>query len=166
MRVFVRMDRLSDSNCQFAMPVTRIAKTALLPYAAEQLFDLVNDIAAYPQYMDGCVSATVLLSTPEIVEARLELNRAGITQAFATRNRLQRPQSIDMELLEGPFTALAGRWQFLALAPEACKVSLDLRFELDGKLASLAAGKLFESVAVNLVDALCRRAHSQLGASA
>ncbi|HRG50924.1 MAG: type II toxin-antitoxin system RatA family toxin [Cellvibrionales bacterium] len=148
------------------MPVTRIAKTALLPYAAEQLFDLVNDIAAYPQYMDGCVAATVLLSTPEIVEARLELSRAGITQAFATRNRLQRPQSIDMELLEGPFTALSGRWQFLALAPEACKVSLDLRFELDGKLASLAAGKLFESVAVNLVDALCRRAHSQLGATA
>ena len=103
------------------MPVTRIAKTALLPYAAEQLFDLVNDIAAYPQYMDGCVAATVLLSTPEIVEARLELSRAGITQAFATRNRLQRPQSIDMELLEGPFTALSGRWQFLALAPEAAR---------------------------------------------
>ena len=145
------------------MSITRIAKSALLPYAAEQLFDLVNDIAAYPQYMDGCAAATILSATDETVEARLELNRAGITQAFATRNRLQRPTVIDMDLLEGPFTALTGRWQFQALAPEACKVSLDLRFELDGKLASLAAGRLFESVASNLVDALCRRAHALYG---
>jgi ribosome-associated toxin RatA of RatAB toxin-antitoxin module len=145
------------------MSITRIAKSALLPYAAEQLFDLVNDIAAYPQYMDGCAAATILSATDETVEARLELNRAGITQAFATRNRLQRPTAIDMDLLEGPFTALTGRWQFQALAPEACKVSLDLRFELDGKLASLAAGRLFESVASNLVDALCRRAHALYG---
>lgn len=145
------------------MSITRIAKSALLPYAAEQLFDLVNDIAAYPQYMDGCAAATILSATDETVEARLELNRAGITQAFATRNRLQRPTAIDMDLLEGPFTALTGRWQFQALAPEACKVSLDLRFELDGKLASLAVGRLFESVASNLVDALCRRAHALYG---
>ena len=145
------------------MPITRLAKTALLPYAAEQLFDLVNDIAAYPQYMDGCVGATILLADADIVEARLQLSRAGITQSFATRNRLLRPQTIDMELLEGPFTSLSGRWQFNALAPEACKVSLDLQFELDGKLASLAAGKLFEGVASNLVDSLCRRAHALYG---
>jgi ribosome-associated toxin RatA of RatAB toxin-antitoxin module len=147
------------------MPVTRIAKTALLPYPAEQLFDLINDIEAYPQFMDGCVGARILLAEPDLIEARLELNRGGIAQAFATRNRLQRPQTIAMELLEGPFRSLSGRWQFDALAPEACKVSLDLQFELDGKLASLAAGRLFESVASNLVDSLCRRSHALYGAS-
>ena len=142
------------------MPITRLAKTALLPYPAEQLFDLVNDIAAYPQYMDGCVGATIMHAEADIIEARLKLSRAGITQSFATRNRLLRPQTIDMALLEGPFTSLSGRWHFNALAPEACKVSLDLQFELDGKLANLAAGKLFEGVASNLVDSLCRRAHA------
>jgi ribosome-associated toxin RatA of RatAB toxin-antitoxin module len=145
------------------MPITRIAKTALLPYPAEQLFDLINDIEAYPQYMDGCVGATILHADADTVEARLQLSRSGITQSFATRNRLQRPQTIDMALLEGPFKSLSGRWQFNALAPEACKVSLDLQFELDGKLASLAAGKLFEGVASNLVDSLCRRAHGLYG---
>jgi ribosome-associated toxin RatA of RatAB toxin-antitoxin module len=145
------------------MPITRLAKTALLPYPAEQLFDLVNDIAAYPHYMEGCVGATILHADADVIEARLQLSRAGISQSFATRNRLLRPQTIDMALLEGPFTSLSGRWQFNALAPEACKVSLDLQFELDGKLASLAAGKLFEGVANNLVDALCRRAHALYG---
>lgn len=145
------------------MAITRIAKTALLPYPAEQLFDLVNDIEAYPQYMDGCMAARILLAEPEQIEAQLQLSRGGITQVFATRNRLLRPQAIEMELLEGPFRSLAGRWQFDALAPEACKVSLDLKFELDGKLASLAAGKLFEGVALSLVDSLCRRAHQLYG---
>ncbi len=148
------------------MPVTRIAKTALLPYPAEHLFDLINDIEAYPQYMDGCVGARILAAEAELIEARLELSRAGITQSFATRNRLLRPQTIIMELVEGPFRSLSGRWQFDVLAVSACKVSLDLQFELDGKLASLAAGKLFEGVAGNLVDSLCRRAHALYGGAA
>ena len=147
------------------MPITRIAKTALLPYPAEQLFDLINNIEAYSQYMDGCVGACILLAEADVIEARLQLSRAGISQSFATRNRLQRPHTIVMELLEGPFSSLAGRWQFDALAPEACKVSLDLQFELDGTLANLAAGKLFEGVASNLVDSLCRRSHALYGAS-
>jgi ribosome-associated toxin RatA of RatAB toxin-antitoxin module len=113
--------------------------------------------------MDGCVGATILHADADRVEARLQLSRSGITQAFATRNQLLRPQTIVMELLEGPFQSLSGRWHFNALAPEACKVSLDLQFELDGKLASLAAGKLFESVASSLVDSLCRRAHTLYG---
>ena len=145
------------------MPVTRIAKSALLPYQAERLFDLINDIEAYPQFMDGCVGAQLLCVEERKIEARLELSRAGITQAFATRNHLERPQRIVMELLEGPFRSLSGAWQFHALSADACKVSLDLQFELDGKLASLAAGKLFEGVASNLVDALCRRAHQLYG---
>jgi ribosome-associated toxin RatA of RatAB toxin-antitoxin module len=145
------------------MPMTRIAKSALLPYPAEKLFDLINDIAAYPQYMDGCTGAQILLVEADVIEARLDLSRAGITQSFSTRNRLERPQAMAMELLDGPFRSLSGRWQFDVLAETACKVSLDLQFELDGKLASLAAGKLFTGVAGNLVDSLCKRAHSLYG---
>ena len=139
------------------MAATRILKTALLPYPAGHVFDVINDIEAYPQYMEGCVGATILLARDDLVEARLALSRAGITQSFATRNLLERPTLIRMELLEGPFRSWHGEWQFQALAMDACKVSLDLQFEMDGRLISLAAGKLFEGVAVNLVDALCKR---------
>lgn len=145
------------------MAITRISKSALLPYPAEALFDLINDIEAYPQYMDGCVGATVLSRTDNVLEGRLDLNRAGISQSFATRNTLIRPERIKMELLEGPFQSLNGEWRFNALAADACKVVLELAFEMDGSLANLAAAKLFESVASGQVDALCKRAHQRLG---
>lgn len=141
------------------LPMTRIAKHALLPYAAERLFDLVNDIEAYPRFMDGCTGAAILHQQEDMIEARLDLAKAGISQSLITRNRLVRPEYIYMELVDGPFESLSGYWQFQSLTPEACKVMLQLEFELNSRLASIAVGKLFETVAGNQVDSLCKRAN-------
>ncbi len=142
---------------------THIERSALLPYSAEQLFELVNDVEAYPQYMDGCVAAQVLSSDEGGMEARLELKKGGISQSFATRNHWEEHSQIVMELLEGPFESLHGVWNFNALASDACKVSLDLRFTMNNQLVSKAAERLFESVAGNLVNALCQRANCLYG---
>ena len=112
------------------MIMTHIERSALLPYPADKLFDLVNDVLAYPQYMDGCVGATILMQDESTMEAALELRKGGITQRFTTRNKLHKPQKIVMELLEGPFDSLQGEWTFKALATDACKVSLDLHFQV------------------------------------
>ena len=149
--------------------MTRIARSALLPYSAEQLFELVNDVASYPQYMEGCVNATILSQSETMMEARLELRKGGISQGFATRNRLEKPQKIFMDLLDGPFETLQGEWTFKSLASDACKVSLHLQFQMQQEglpqnVAQKAAEKLFKSVAGNLVDALCKRANTLYGA--
>jgi ribosome-associated toxin RatA of RatAB toxin-antitoxin module len=150
--------------------MTRIERSVLLPYSAEKLFDLVNDVRAYPQYMDGCVNAVVLTQSETVMEAQLELRKGGISQRFSTRNQLEKPHKIVMELLDGPFDSLHGEWAFKILAQDACKVSLHLQFQTQQNsprqgVAHKAAGKLFESVAGNLVDALCRRANSLYGQS-
>lgn len=143
--------------------MTVIQRTALLPYPAERLFELVNDIESYPDYMEGCVGAQVLHRDAELVEARLELARGGIAQSFATRNRSLAPHTIELELLEGPFEKFSGRWHFQTLGSLACKVSLDLEFTLNNSLLGAAAARLFASVTTNLVDALSRRARDVLG---
>ncbi len=145
--------------------MTRIERSALMPFPVEQMFALVSDIEAYPQYMDGCVGAEVLRSEGNLVEARLDLARGGVRQSFATRNRSEAPHAIELELLEGPFEHFAGRWYFQALGESACKVSLDLQFKLRGGLLGAAAGKLFESIAPTLVDAVDQRARQLLGSS-
>jgi ribosome-associated toxin RatA of RatAB toxin-antitoxin module len=122
------------------------------------MFDLVNDIEAYPQFMDGCVDAKILKREGDWLEARLELSKAGVSQGFVTRNHLQAPTTMTMTLVNGPFKFLRGCWQFTALGQHACKVSFDLEFELQNRLLGMAIGKLFESVASKQVDALCARA--------
>jgi ribosome-associated toxin RatA of RatAB toxin-antitoxin module len=146
----------------------RIERSALLPYSAERLFDLVNDINAYPQYMEGCVGATILSFNQTVMEARLDLRKGGVSHSFATRNRLEKPERIVMELLDGSFDQLNGEWLFRSLASDACKVSLHLQFQvrsdsLHQGVAGKAAGKLFEGVANNLVDAICKRANALYG---
>lgn len=140
-----------------------IHRSALLPYSSDKLYDMVKDIEAYPQFMDGCVDARILDQGDGFVEARLDLARGGITQSFTTRNTLNPPASIELSLAEGPFEHFAGAWQFKALAVDACKLSLDLEFSLRGNLISLAASGLLDRVTGNLVDAVVKRAKEVYG---
>jgi len=138
--------------------VAKIERNALVSYSAEQMFALVNDIEAYPQYMDGCVGAKVLYRDDKTIEARLDLNKAGIQQSFTTRNELEPPLRMSMSLVEGPFSQFEGYWAFKPLTDAACKVSLVLGFEFRNKVLELAAGAWFESTASKQVDSLCQRA--------
>lgn len=143
--------------------MTIIDRSALLPYSAGQLYDLVNDVEAYPQFMDGCVGAEVLRRDDNEVQARLDLARGGIRQSFTTRNRVVPDEAIILELIDGPFEVFAGRWDFRALDQAACKMSLKLEFTFSSAVLGVAASKLFEKVSNNLVDAVGRRATQLYG---
>lgn len=137
----------------------KIQRSALVPFSAQQMFDLVNDIENYPQFMQGCVAAKILQRSDRQLEARLDLQKGSFSQSFVTRNALNAPNTITMNLVEGPFKMLQGLWQFQTLGDQGCKVSLDLEFEFKNKLMALAAGSWFETVANQLVDSVCQRAH-------
>lgn len=143
--------------------MAHIERSALVPYSVQQMFDLVNDIEAYPQFMDGCVGAELLRCEGDELEARLELSKAGISQSFVTRNRLEPPLAMSMRLVDGPFSRLEGVWRFQPLAEDACKVQLTLEFEFNNKVLALAANKWFESMANRQVDNLCARAKAIYG---
>lgn len=140
-----------------------VQRSALVNYSAQQMFDLVNDIEAYPAFMDGCVGAQVLRRESDWLEARLHLSAAGIKQSFITRNELQPPTVMTMSLVDGPFSRLQGCWRFTPLNEMACKVSFELEFELKNRLLGMAAGKVFETLANRQVDALCKRAQQIYG---
>ena len=143
--------------------MTNINRSALLPYRAQQLFDLVNDIESYPRYMDGCVGAQVLRREEGLVEARLDLSKGGVSQSFTTRNRMVDAEHISLELVEGPFEQFEGRWEFTPLGDAACKVSLGLAFRVNNAVLGAAASKLFDSVTNNLVAAVEKRAKELYG---
>jgi len=143
--------------------MTSINRSALLPYRAQQIFDLVNDIESYPYFMEGCVGARILHRADNVIEARLDLSKGGISQSFSTRNRIVPGESIHLELLDGPFERFHGDWTFRALSDAACKVSLELEFAAQGAVLGLAAARLFDKVSNHLVDALAQRAQHLYG---
>ena len=137
---------------------TRIQRSALLPYPAQALYDLVNDVASYPQFLPWCSAAEVLEESAEAMRASLTVAKGGVSQRFMTRNRLVPGKSIEMQLEEGPFTQLQGTWEFKALGDKACKISLDMTFDYAGPLVKATLGPLFNQAANTLVDAFCQRA--------
>ena len=140
-----------------------ISKSALVPYAPEQMFKLVDDIDAYPEFLPWCGDARVLSREGDEVKASVEISHSGINKSFTTLNRLQAGKMIEMQLVDGPFKHLHGFWSFTPLGDEGCKVSLDLEYEFSSKLLGLAIGKVFGQIANALVDSFCQRAIAVYG---
>lgn len=140
-----------------------IKRSALVQYSADQMFDLVNDIEKYPEFMSGCEEAVVISKSDESIVGKLRLSRAGLKQEFTTKNWLDRPSLIEMELVEGKFKSFNARWSFEKLSEDACKVALSMEFEVDSFLVDAAAEKLLTSSANNLVDQIVTRAKETYG---
>ncbi len=143
--------------------MTHINRSAILPYSDAKLFALVNDVATYPEYLEGCVSTEILSESAIEMTATLFLQKRGIKMHFTTVNSLDSPKSITMTLKEGPFDTFSGRWFFQRLNDDACKVILDIEFSLSNRLAGVAVKKLFDSVSQNMVDCVVKRARSLYG---
>lgn len=143
--------------------MTQISRSALVMHSAEQMFDLVNDVRQYPQFLQGCQSTRVLAEDDTMIEAELTLSKAGFSQSFTTRNTLQRPHRMDIKLVDGPFSHFTGTWNFHSLSDTACKVTLELEFEMANRLTGMAMATLFKQVAGMMVDAFVKRAKEIYG---
>ncbi|SFF88807.1 type II toxin-antitoxin system RatA family toxin [Neptunomonas qingdaonensis] len=138
--------------------MTQVNRSALVLHSAQQMFEIVNDVLAYPDFLPWCAKTELLYEDEHKMEATLYLAKAGLKYSFTTRNRLKRFERIELELVEGPFSKLSGVWTFEPLGDEACKVSLNMGFEFDGKLKNMAMSKVFNQVATTLVGAFVQRA--------
>ena len=135
-----------------------VKKSALVPYSAERMFKLIYRVQDYPRFLPWCSHAEVISEDAEKICGRIEVSRLGIHQSFSTCNHYERPERMDISLLDGPFRKLHGGWRLTPLREDACKVELELEFELSGKLIDRAFGAVFSQVANSLVDAFCKRA--------
>ncbi len=135
----------------------QIRRSAIVRHSCARMFDLVNEVEAYPRRFNWCTAARVLARDTDALTARLDLRLGALTQSFTTRNTLEPPQRITMQLVEGPFRALHGVWTFTALGDAGCKVALALDFDYSGLMSAvLRAG--FQKLADRMVDEFCREA--------
>lgn len=143
--------------------MTIVQKSALVKFSAERMFQLVDNIEAYPDFLPWCSGSRILSRHHDVVEAELQIAKGGFQKSFATRNRIDPQGKISMSLLNGPFSHLEGVWQFLPLREDASKISLDLEFEMSGMLANLAFGTVFNQICNTMVSSFTQRAKELYG---
>ena len=135
-----------------------INRSALVPYSAEQMYQLVDDITAYPEFLPWCGGAEEHKRDDTHVQASVRIQKGAINKVFTTQNTLTKPNLIELTLLDGPFKKLNGFWRFEPLSDKACRVTFDLTFEFSNRLVGMALGPIFNQVANTFVDSFVERA--------
>jgi ribosome-associated toxin RatA of RatAB toxin-antitoxin module len=138
----------------------KICRSALIPFSVKQMYDLVDDINSYPQFVPYCQKTTIIERNDNRVIAELQVAKSGLAKAFTTKNTLLPHDRIDMELVDGPFSHLVGAWSFIPLSEQACKIELILEFEFKNKLARLAFAGVFHKLVESMVKAFTERAET------
>jgi len=141
----------------------RVNRSALVPYTAREMFILVDDVESYPEFLPWCSSAEVHNRTTEIVEATLELHKGSLSDHFTTRNTRCEFETIEIELIDGPFRYLQGGWRFTEIGEEGCKLALKLDFEFENMFVDMIFGSFFEDTCNSLINAYSKRAKAVFG---
>jgi ribosome-associated toxin RatA of RatAB toxin-antitoxin module len=127
------------------------------------MFDLVNDIEKYPEFLHWCSGARVDVRQASTIEATLDIGVLGFQRSFRTRNTLRSPERIQIELVSGPFRRLRGEWRFSDLSGGGSDVSLSLAFEVTLSPFGALFSKVFEELAGAQMHAFTERAAAVYG---
>ena len=136
----------------------RVERSALVPYSAEQMYQLVADIPRYPEFLKWCGGTEILSSEGETLTASITIAFKGLHKSFTTCNRMRPHESISVQLVDGPFSYLEGSWLFIPLDDTASKIELDLSFDFSSRVLSKIVGPVFSQIANSQVEAFHRRA--------
>lgn len=143
------------------------AETRILPYSADQMYDLVADVAAYPQFLPWCAAARIRSRVPdgasEVMEADLVISFKVFRERFGSRVVLHPAERrIETAYLDGPFQHLQSNWQFRDVEG-GCEVSFDVDFEFRNAVLRRIIGVVFGEAMARIVRAFEDRAAALYG---
>jgi len=136
----------------------KVSRSALVPYSAMQMYELVKDVESYPSFLPWCNAAEVHIRGEDFIEASLGLHRGRISKKFRTRNVFREGESLGIALVGGPFRHMRGGWTFHQLGDSGSKVALNLEFEFESRATDVIFGRFFENTCNALVDSFTRQA--------
>ena len=145
-----------------------VRKSVLLWYSPREMYDLVTAIDAYPEFLPWCDRSEIIQTHDDGVTARLGLAYMGVRHSFTTRNVHLAPDSVTVQLVDGPFSLLDGTWLFKALGrpgseQPACKIEFDLRYAFASKALEAVVSPVFNRIANTFVDSFVQRAEAVHG---
>ncbi len=138
------------------------AETKVLPFSAQQMYDLVGDVGSYPKFLPWTAGARIR-SVAQHEDHRLMMCDLVVSfkvfrESFGSRVTLwDDKKQIDTSYIDGPFKHLDAVWKFRDV-DGGCEVSFEVDFEFKSKLLQGAAGMFFNEAMTRIVRAFEARA--------
>jgi ribosome-associated toxin RatA of RatAB toxin-antitoxin module len=140
-----------------------VRKSVLIERSSQQMFDLVDRVEDYPQFLPWCSQTRCEFRDDRKTVATLHINYRSVKSHFTTENDKESPTWMKITLVDGPFRRLDGLWRFKSLSAEACKIEFQLSYEFSSKMFEKVIGPVFSQIANTFVDAFVKRANEVHG---
>ena len=141
-----------------------IKKSALVLYSREEMFNLVDSVEDYPDFLPWCGGTEVLTKTSKVTKASIKINFRGVKQTFTTENNKNAPEKMIIKLINGPFKELSGEWRFLELDKDACRIELELHYQFSNIILEKLISPVFNIIANTFIDNFVKEANRRNGA--
>ncbi len=135
------------------------SETQVLPFSAQQMFDMVIDVGKYPDFLPWCVATRIKSRTPEEMVADMAVGFKMIQERYTSHITWQEPTHIHIKDAGGPFKYLETDWKFLPRA-EGCQVDFRIDFEFSSALLEKVMGGIFTEAAHKMMQAFIARAEN------
>lgn len=146
--------------------MTRHSEQRLLPYSAAEMYDLVADVARYPEFLPWTAAARItsrqVIEGGEVIEADLVISFKLFREKFSSRVALLPKLRIETDYLDGPFKHLKSHWTFAEI-PGGCRVGFEVDFEFKSRILQGIIGVVFNEAMQRVVRAFERRAVALYG---
>ncbi len=136
----------------------KIQRSLHVPYSSRQMFCLVAEVDKYPDFMPWCGGTEIQYFDEENVLASINIDFHGIHQRFTTHNKHYYPARIELELVEGPFSFLSGKWTFQNYPEKTCKIFFSMEYTFSLRIIELVIAPVFKNIISSFVDSFLNRA--------
>ena len=143
--------------------MTHIQRSALLPYPASHLYELVNRVEHYPEFLPWCLSANIIKEVDQTFDADLVIGFKMFRQRFISRVTSRRPDWIEVIPISGPFKRMNNSWRFKTQSEDTCMIDFYVDFEFRSRLLNKLMGALFQEAVRRMVGAFEKRAFELYG---
>ena len=145
--------------------MAKVEKSVLIERSAAQMFNLVDAVESYPEFLPWCSRTCVDYRDERKTVATLHISYLKVKSHFTTENDKDFPVRMSLKLVGGPFRRLEGLWQFKPLAENACKIEFELSYDFSNKVFEKVIGPVFNQIATTMTEAFVKRANDIYGDS-
>jgi len=137
--------------------------THRVAHSAEEMFNLVADVEAYPRFVPLCERLVVRARRQEgekrILVADMTIGYKVVRETFTSQVTLDRPALvIRADSLDGPFRFMENFWTFVPAGEAQSDIGFRIAYEFKSRALALVMGTMFDRAFRTFADAFEKRA--------